>query len=105
MINWVLAEVDVRVAAEHEGQLIAAYHRLIALPPPDGLLQTELLRGQDGGWRIQTLWADRLALEAVRASSEGPTAPHLFRDLDADVSFEIFEVVDEWVTPEPESLR
>jgi hypothetical protein len=105
MINWVLAEVTARVTAEHEGRLIAAYHRLIALPPPDGLLQTELLRGQDGSWRIQTLWADRPAMEAMRASSEGPGAPGFFHDLDTEPEFQIFEVVDEWITPEPESLH
>jgi hypothetical protein len=104
MISWVLAEANARVAAEHEGRLIAAYHRLIAQPPPDGLLQTELLRGQDGRWRIQTLWADRSAMEAVRAPSRGPTGPALFRDLDAEPEFQVFEVVDEWITSVPEDL-
>ncbi|WP_042433835.1 antibiotic biosynthesis monooxygenase family protein [Streptacidiphilus anmyonensis] len=100
MIKWVLAEANVSVAPEHEARLIAAYHRLIAQPLPDGLLQTELLRGQDGRWRIQTLWRDRVAMDVMRGSSQGPTAPRLFHDLDAEPEFEIFEVVDEWITAE-----
>jgi hypothetical protein len=103
MIEWVMAEVNVRVAAKHEARLIAAYHRLIAQPLPDGLLQTELLRGEDGRWRIQTLWRDRVAMDVMRAASGGPTAPRLFRELSAEPEFEIFEVVDEWITPEPEN--
>ncbi|WP_042366123.1 antibiotic biosynthesis monooxygenase family protein [Streptacidiphilus neutrinimicus] len=102
MLNWVLAEVNVSVGAEYEDRLVAAYHRLIALPLPDGLLQTELLRGEGGRWRIQTLWRDRSAMDAVRASPDGPAAPRLFRELNAEPEFEIFEVVDERITNVPE---
>jgi hypothetical protein len=42
---------------------------------PDGLVRTELLRGQDGTWRIQSLWRDRAALTAAREASERPAAP------------------------------
>ncbi|WP_042377349.1 antibiotic biosynthesis monooxygenase [Streptacidiphilus melanogenes] len=102
MINWVLAEVNVSVEAEHEDRLIAAYHRLIARPLPEGLLQTELLRGESGRWRIQTLWRDRSSMDAMRSTSAGPSAPRLFREMNAQPEFEIFEVVDEWITKEPE---
>ncbi|WP_063774157.1 antibiotic biosynthesis monooxygenase [Streptacidiphilus rugosus] len=102
MINWVLVEANLSLPAEHEAKLIAAYHRLVAQPHPDGLLQTELLRGQDGHWRVQTLWRDRTSMEAMRASPMGSTAPRLFHDLDIESTFDIFDVVDEWITPQPE---
>jgi len=44
---------------------------------PDGLLRTELLRGQNGRWRIQTAWRDGAALDAMRAASEAPAALRL----------------------------
>ncbi|WP_143094265.1 antibiotic biosynthesis monooxygenase family protein [Streptacidiphilus jiangxiensis] len=96
-----LAEANVRVPAGREADLIAAYHRLIAQPLPDGLLQTELLRGPDGRWRIQTLWQDRSFLNAMR---ERP-AHGLLHGLHADADFAVFEVVDEWITPQPEDLQ
>ncbi|MEY9849574.1 antibiotic biosynthesis monooxygenase [Streptacidiphilus sp. MAP5-3] len=102
MTGWVLAEVNAKVAAEHEDRLIAAYRRVLARPLPDGLIQTELLRGPDGSWRVQTLWRDRAAMDAERASSEGTAAPRLFHEIDAAPEFAVFEVVAEWITAEPE---
>ncbi|MGC0415294.1 antibiotic biosynthesis monooxygenase family protein [Embleya sp. AB8] len=92
MTGQVLTEVGAVVAAEREGDLVAAYRELVALPLPDGLLRTELLGGQDGHWRIQTLWRDRAALDAMRASPEGPAAPRLFREVGADPVLALFDV-------------
>jgi hypothetical protein len=105
MIEWVLAEANVRVPAEHEADLVAAYHRLIAQPLPDGLLQTELLRGPDGRWRIQTLWQDRSFLNAMRERHAGHAPYSLLRELHAEADYAVFEVVDEWITPQPEDLQ
>ena len=59
---------------------------------PDGLLRTELLRGQHGTWTVQSVWRDRAALEAVRTSPEPPAAMELFRRIGADHSHEVFSV-------------
>ena len=65
MSGQVLTEVSAVVAIEREAVLLSAYRDLLAQPMPDGLVRTELLRGQDGHWRIQTLWQDRAALDAI----------------------------------------
>ncbi len=92
MSGQVLTEVSAVIAAEREASLLAAYKELLARPTPDGLVRTELLRGQDGQWRIQTLWRDRAALDAMRAGSEPPAAPQLFRQVGADPVLSVFDV-------------
>jgi hypothetical protein len=52
-----------------------------------------LVRAGSGAWRIQTLWRDRDALDEMRAATEAPAAPQLFRSVGADPSLEIFEVL------------
>ncbi len=88
----VLTEVSARVTPEREADLQAGFERLLAGPLPDGLLRTELLRGPGGQWRIQTLWRDHEALDAMRASTEPPAAPRLFREVDAEPTLTILEV-------------
>ncbi|WP_330334100.1 hypothetical protein OHS33_33090 [Streptomyces sp. NBC_00536] len=100
MSGRILSEVSAVVAAEREADLVAAYRELVAGPLPDGLVRSELLGGADGLWRIQTLWRDRAALEAVRAAPEGPSAPRLFREVGADPGLALFEVKVH-VTAEP----
>src|SRR5215213_6178639 len=70
MADQVLTEVSAVVAAERVDALRAAYRQLANEPLPEGLLRSELLRGLDGRWRIQTLWRDRAAIAALRARSE-----------------------------------
>ncbi|MEY9877883.1 quinol monooxygenase YgiN [Streptacidiphilus sp. MAP12-33] len=101
MTGWVMAEVNADVAPEHERRLLDTYRRLLARPLPDGLIQSELLRGPGRHWRIQTLWRDQAALDAMRASAEGEAAPHLFHDIDPDAEFTVYDVVAEWITTEP----
>jgi hypothetical protein len=88
----ILTEVSAVVAPEREVDLVAAYRDLVAHPVPDGLLRTELLRGQNGRWCIQTLWRDRAALDAMRADPDGAAAPRLFRDVGADPELALFNV-------------
>jgi hypothetical protein len=90
----VLTEVSAVVAADREASLLAGYRDLLGQPMPDGLLRTELLRGQDGQWRIQTLWRDRAALDAMRAGPEPPAAPRLFREVGAEPVLTVFDVAD-----------
>lgn len=92
MTGQVLTEVSAVVAVDREAELVAAYREVIAQPVPDGLLRTELLSGVDGHWRIQTLWRDHAALDAMRASAEGPAAPRLFHQVGADPRFAMLEV-------------
>ena len=43
-------------------------------PDPNVIVRSELLRGQDGSWQIQTLWRDLAALRAVRDAGQLPSA-------------------------------
>ncbi|WP_205327189.1 antibiotic biosynthesis monooxygenase [Glycomyces sp. YM15] len=92
MAEQVLTEVSAVVAPEREADLLVAYREVAAGPFPDGLIRTELLSGGGGRWRIQTLWRDQAALEAMRAGPEPPTAPRLFREVGADPELVILDV-------------
>jgi quinol monooxygenase YgiN len=92
MASPVLTVVSATVRTEHQERLVEGFKELLASGLPDGLLRTELLQGPDNRWRIQSLWRDREALEAMRAGPEPPAAPTLFRDVDAEPSLEIWGV-------------
>jgi hypothetical protein len=70
----ILTDVSATVDPDRESELVAGFQQLISGPVPDGLIRTDLLRGADGRWRIQTVWPDRDALGAMRAASEPPAA-------------------------------
>jgi hypothetical protein len=99
MTGQILTEVSAVVAPDREAGLLAAYRQLVAQPLPDGLVRTELLSGQEGRWRIQTLWRDRAALDAMRADPEAPAAPRLFREAGADPQLALFDVAFRCVAP------
>jgi hypothetical protein len=92
MSGEILTSVTAWVDADREEELITGFRNLLARPVPDGLLRTELLRGQNRIWRIETLWRDRAALEAVRTGPEPPAALEMFRTVGADISHEVFSV-------------
>jgi len=94
MSAQILTEVSAVVAEDHEDDLLAGFAALMDQQLPDGLLRTELLRGADGAWRIHSLWRDRAALDAMRASAEPPAAPALFRRVGADPTLSILVVAD-----------
>lgn len=91
MAHHVLTEVSATVAEEQEAALVDGFNVLLSQPVPDGLLRTELLHG-DGIWRIQTLWRDQAALDAMRAGSEPPAAPTLFRSVGATPTLTVLRV-------------
>lgn len=93
MSRQILTEVTASVDPDREAELLDGFEKLLASPLPDGLLRTELLRGAERRWRIHSLWRDREALEAMRASGEPPAAPQLFKNVGADPSLQIVEVV------------
>jgi quinol monooxygenase YgiN len=99
MTGQVLTEVSAVVAPEREAALVAAFRELVAQPMPDGLVRTELLSGQDGRWRIQTLWRDRAALDAMRAAPDPPAAPRLFREVGAYPALAIFDIAVRGIAP------
>lgn len=87
----VMTEVRSAVDGSREAELVAGFEALLAQPLPEGLVRTELLRGEEG-WRIQSLWRDRQALAAMRASTDEPAAPALFRSVGAEPELVILEV-------------
>src|SRR5215212_7366445 len=71
----ILTDVSATVDLDRESELVAGFQQLISAPVPDRLIRTDLLRGADGRWRIQTVWRDRDALRAMRTASEPPGRP------------------------------
>ena len=57
----ILTEVSAVVASDRVVDLLDRFHRLLEHAMPDGLLRTELLRGDADTWRVQSLWRDRAA--------------------------------------------
>ncbi len=88
--------VDAAVDPDREQDLLDGYRQLKEGPQPDGLLRSELLRGQGGVWRIQTTWRDRNALIAVRSCGRPPAALVLFARLGATHSHGVFAVEDSY---------
>jgi hypothetical protein len=89
ILTIVTADVD----EGHAPELIAAYEMLLAGGLPNGLLETQLLGDGKGHWAIHSLWRDRAALDAMRAASEPPAAPALFRQFSAQPALAIMHVL------------
>jgi quinol monooxygenase YgiN len=92
MNQRLITSVSAVVEPERETELTSGFRELVDGTMPAGLLRTELLRGQNGTWRIQSLWRDREALMAARDSAEPPAALELFRRVGADHTHEVFIV-------------
>ncbi len=92
MPGEIMTEVSAVIAAERADEGAVAFAGLTERPLPDGLLRTELLAGRDGEWRIQSLWRDQAALDAMRAGAEPPAAPALFRQLGAEPVLRIYQL-------------
>ena len=88
----IVTVVDAVVPADREAELIEGFRRMAAGSTPDGLVRTELLRGQEGRWRIQTTWRDREAVIALRARGEGPAAMRLLDAVGATHTHTVFTV-------------
>ena len=71
--------VDADVEADREPVLMTAWQEITAADPlPAGLVQSTLLRGQDGHWRIITTWESREAVVAMRSLGARPAALAMF---------------------------
>jgi hypothetical protein len=89
----VVTVLEAAVADDRAADLQAAYGAGgMKLPP--GLLHTDLLRASDGSgrWRIQSFWASRAALEAMRSAGT-PAGVLMFRAAGAEPVLSVFDVV------------
>lgn len=91
-MTMVLTEVSATVPSDRVGELTEGFAALTRQALPDGLLRTELLGGTDGEWRIQSLWRDQAALDAMRAQPDPPAAPKLFREVGAEPALKFYVV-------------
>lgn len=92
MDTRLVTAIDATVAQDREDDLLAGFATMNEAPKPDGLLRSELLRGQGGAWRIQTVWRDRAALMALRQSGNPPAALLLLDSVGAEHSHGVFTV-------------
>lgn len=90
----IITVVSAVVAPDRETDLMDGYREMTKTTMPDGLIRSELLRGQQGTWRIESLWRDRNSLQAVRASGQRPAALELFERVGAEHSHDFYFVED-----------
>jgi hypothetical protein len=88
----VMTVVSAIVAPDRVSELTDGYREMARTTLPDGLIRSELLRGQDGKWRIESVWRDLNSLQAVRASGQRPAALELFERVGAEHSHEFYFV-------------
>lgn len=89
-----LTILEATVPSGREDALQAAYEDVSTTPLPQGLVRTELIRDARDGtrWRIQTWWASRAALDAMRSAGT-PAGVLMFRAAGVEPTLSIFEVV------------
>ncbi len=92
MSSQVVTVVRARVAEDREAELVQGFRDLVAGEALPGLLRTELLRGQDGTWCVQTLWESREAVVALRQQGRPPAALELLRRLGATPEHDVLTV-------------
>jgi hypothetical protein len=94
----VVTAIDATVDPSREAELLDGFRLLNEGDRPAGLLRSELLRGRDGAWRIQTTWQDMDALMAVRNSGKPPAALELLDRVGAKHSHAAFTVEQSYET-------
>ncbi len=92
MPSLVITATDAKIDPTREAELVAGFTEIANTDSPDGLIRTQLLRGQDGLWRIQTTWRDLDAIRAVRASGKPPAMQNLLESLGATATHDFFVV-------------
>jgi hypothetical protein len=90
----VVTAIDITVDPAREADLLDGYRQMVAGPRPEGLVSSELLRGQEGAWRIQTTWRDLDTLRAARTSGARPAAADLLDRIGIDHTHTWFVVED-----------
>jgi len=89
-----LTVLEGRVEAARVVELRAAYAELATKPKPAGLIRSQLIQAvaDPGLWRIQTLWENREALDAMRHAGT-PAGVLIFRGAGAEPTLSIFDVL------------
>jgi hypothetical protein len=95
----VVTSVDATVDATRETELLEGFRLMNEGTKPDGFIRSELLRGQDGAWRIATTWRDFDSLMALRRSGMPPAALELLDRVGADHSHSWYTVEQSYSTP------
>ncbi len=100
MANMVLTVLEAKVAPDKASALQDAYQEGIA-QLDTGIVQTFLVQAsrEPDSWRILTLWENRAALDAMRASGETPRGVLMFRAAGAESTLTIFDVVAHAAAP------
>jgi len=93
-MQMVLTVLEAHVPQAREAELQAAYQAAAHDSLPPGLVRSALLRATSDPrlWRIETLWASREALEAMRGSGT-PRGVQIFRAAGAEPMLSVLEVV------------
>jgi hypothetical protein len=92
MSEAVMTIVDAKVDPAREAELLEGYRLISEGDWPAGLLRTELLRGREGAWRVQSTWRSLDALRALRATGARPLMLDLLDRLGAVHSHDVFTV-------------
>ena len=89
----VLTVLEAVVPPEHVADLQAAYATAAKGPLPAGLIRSHLLCASGDGtrWRIESLWTNRGALDAMRQSGT-QVGVRVFRMAGAEPQLAVFDV-------------
>ncbi|MGZ5213658.1 MAG: hypothetical protein ACXWXM_08090 [Actinomycetota bacterium] len=79
------------VEAAREGDLRSAWEEKTAALPA-GLIESSLLRAEDGTWQIVTVWNSKEAVMAMRASGAPPAALVMFEQAGSEPSVSMWTV-------------
>ena len=91
----ILTVLEAHVLPAQEAALLAAYRDAARGPFPPGLVRSVLTHSVSDPrlWRIETLWASREALEAMRGHGT-PRGVLIFQAASATPALSIHEIID-----------
>ncbi len=94
MANMVMTVLEAQVETDKTSALQEAYQEGIRQLDA-GIVKTFLVQAsrEPSTWRILTLWENRAALDAMRASGETPRGVLMFRAAGAEPTLSVFDVV------------
>jgi hypothetical protein len=90
----VLTILEATVAPDRAADLIAAFKGAEKHGVPPGLVRSNLISAAADPtvWRIETLWASREALTAMRQSGATPAGILMFRAAGSEPKLSVFDV-------------
>lgn len=92
-MSGIVTMVGARISEDRVGGLMASFSQAVRAGLPEQRRQTSLLRGDDGTWRIVTLWSSRADLADYLASVDEPFARRVLREAGGTPSVDVFEVM------------